>query len=375
MSLTGQRAARSQGSRPDEPRHGPGLREAAGGRRSAWRLVLPIAVLAVAVAFPFVVDRPRFWIPNIGVKTLWLGTIAMSLVFLNRYLGLLSLAQVTMAGVTAYGIGYLSVTLGWSYLVAIPIAVVAGTLFGTVTALVSVRTRAIYFLMITLAIGQVFYSWASQEAAITGARRGIAPIQRPEPFTDLTMFYFAALAVAVVSYVACRVVATTSFGYALQGIRDSPERMRALGYRVGRYRVGAVTFAALIASLGGIVMVFDRAQADPDLVSLNATLDVLVVAVIGGIGSLGGAFAGALLFSLLDSFAQDVTDRYMTLTGVIFIAILLFAPTGLAGVVQQVRRRLRRGRGRTSAPSAAEGPAPEDTGEPATSTLPKGTTQ
>lgn len=347
-------------------------------RRIRWDIILPVAVLSIAIAFPFVVDRPRFWIPNIGVKTMWLGTIAMSMVFLNRYLGLLSLAQVTIAGAAAYGVGYFAVTAGWPYSAAMVIAVVIGTVFGAVIALISVRTRAIYFLMITLAIGQVFYSWASQDAAITGARRGIAPITRDEfgplDFRNLTTFYFAALVLAVACYLLCRWVGATPFGYALQGIRDSPERMQALGYRIGLYRVGAVTFVSFIASLGGIIMVFDRAQADPDLVSLGSTLDVLVVAVIGGIGSLGGAFVGALLFSLLDSFAQDLTDRYMTLTGVIFIAILYFAPAGLAGVWKQiseaVRLRLKNRRGDDEPELARKGAA-----EPADSTITKGTKQ
>lgn len=348
------------------------------GRGIRWGIILPLIAVAVAVVFPFVVDRPRFWIPNIGVKTLWLGTIAMSLVFLNRYLGLLSLAQVTIAGVAAYGVGFLAVTSGWPYPAAMLAAVLVGTVFGALIALISVRTRAIYFLMITLAIGQVFYSWASQDAAITGARRGIAPITRgelgPFDFRDLVTFYFGALAVAVACYLLCRWIGSTSFGYALQGIRDSPERMQALGYRIGLYRVGAVTFVSLIASLGGVIMVFDRAQADPDLVSLNATLDVLVVAVIGGIGSLGGAFIGALLFSLLDSFAQDITDRYMTLTGLIFIAILLFAPAGLAGVSKQINVLLRRRRARRAGQSAAE-TAPGEADVSAASTITKGTKQ
>src|SRR5690606_10910584 len=148
----------------------------------------------------------------------------------------------------------------------------------------------------------------------------------------------------------------------------SPERMQALGYRIGLYRVGAVTFVSLIASLGGVIMVFDRAQADPDTVSLNATLDDLVGAFTGCIGSLGGAFIGALLFSLLDSFAQDITDRYMTLTGLIFIAILLFAPAGLAGVSKQINVLLRRRRARRAGQSAAE-TAPGEADVSAASTI------
>jgi branched-chain amino acid transport system permease protein len=139
-------------------------------------------------------------------------------------------------------------------------------------------------------------------------------------------------------------VAATSFGLVLQGIRDSPERMAALGYRVNRYRIGAITFAAFIASIGGVVLVFDRAQVDPDVVSLGSTLDILVVAVIGGIGSLGGVFIGALVLTFLDNFAQDFTDRYETFTGIVFIVVLLFAPAGIAGIGKQVKRVIDRRR-------------------------------
>lgn len=305
-------------------------------------------VIGIALVFPFLVDRPRFWLPNIGVRSLWLGIIAMSLVFLNRYVGLLSLAQVTIAGVCAYGLGYVVVTLQGSFWVGAAVGLMAGTLSAYLIALVAARTRAIYFLMITLAIGQVFYSWASQSIEVTNARRGLAPILRPElgPFNlaDITTFYYFALAVAIGCYFLCRFAASTTWGLGLQGVRDSPERMRALGYDVVGYRIAATTFAGFIASIGGVILVMDRSQVDPDVVSLGSTLDVLVVAVVGGIGSLGGVFAGAVVLTLLANFAQNLTDRYMTLTGLVFILVLLFAPAGLAGIGAQVRRLLDRRR-------------------------------
>lgn len=335
-----------------------------GERRPFWRryaLILGIIAVVVAIAFPYLVDRPRFWLPNIGIKTLWLGTIAMSLVFLNRYVGLLSLAQMTFAGISAYGVAYAIVQLGWSMTAAIPIGLVAGTLAGFLTALIAARTRAIYFLMITLALAQVFYSWASQAIEVTNARRGLAPVPRPEwgvlNLGDLQNFYYFALAVAIICYLLCRFVVASSFGLALQGIRDSPERMQALGYNVNRYRVAAITFAAFVASLGGVILVLDRNQATPDIVDLPFTLDILIVAVVGGIGSLGGAFVGALVFVFLDNFATDFTDRYMTLTGLVFIAVLYFAPAGLAGVGTQVRRLLDR---RGGNPGGAIAPADTD---------------
>ncbi len=328
--------------------------------RYIW--ILWIAALGAAIVFPFVVDRPRFWLPNIGVRSLWLGIIAMSLVFLNRYIGLLSLAQATIAGISAYGVGYMMVTRGQGFFVAVPVGILAGTLAGFLVALIAARTKAIYFLMITLALGQVFYSYASQAIEVTNARRGLAPIIKPNlGFIDLgtiTSFYYFALALAVICYLLCRFVAATTFGLALQGIRDSPERMSALGYKINRYRIAAITFAAFIASIGGVVLVFDRAQVDPNVVSLGSTLDILVVAVIGGIGSLGGVFIGAIIVTMLDNFAQDFTDRYMTLTGIVFIIVLLFAPAGIGGIGKQARRVIDRRRKDTT-PAVMESPQQE----------------
>ncbi|MBX3311445.1 MAG: branched-chain amino acid ABC transporter permease [Microbacteriaceae bacterium] len=298
--------------------------------------LIPVIVLVVAIAFPYFIMKPKFWVPNIGIKTIWLGISAMSLTFLNRYLGLLSLAQVAVSAMSAYGIASAMVTFGLDWYIAIPIGLAVGTLLAAIIAIISIRTVAIYFLMITLAISQVIYSWVSQEVFVNG-RRGLAPVRRPEFLLEMNNFYFFALAIAVFAYLACRYVASTPFGLSLEGIKDSPDRMRALGYSVSKYRFWAITFAGFIASLAGIIMVFDRAQADPDIVSLNSTLDVLIVAVLGGVTSIGGVFLGGLVFTLLDNFASDFTDRSMTLTGVIFVLILLFAPKGLTGVWEQLK--------------------------------------
>ena len=340
-------------------------------------IALVAAVLVFAIIFPFIVDRPRFWLPNIGVKSLWLGIIAMSLVFLNRAVGLLSLAQVTNAGIAAYGVGYVMVTLEMDFLLGALVGILVGTAAAFLIALIAARTKAIYFLMITLAIGQVFYSWASQAIEVTNARRGLAPIIKPDwgwlNLNDITTFYYFALIVAVACYALCRYMAGSTFGLTLQGVRDSPERMKALGYNVNRARIAATTFAGFIASIGGIIMVLDRAQVDPDVVSLGSTLDVLVVAVIGGIGSLGGVFVGAVVLTLLSNFAQNLTERYMTLTGLVFILILLFAPAGLAGIGAQVKRFIERRR--AAAPDADGPPQDPPAAQPAERAITEGTQQ
>ncbi|WP_166983959.1 branched-chain amino acid ABC transporter permease [Paramicrobacterium fandaimingii] len=339
-----------------------------------YALIFSLLLVIVAIAFPYLVDRPRFWLPNVGIKTLWLGTIAMSLVFLNRYVGLLSLAQMTIAGISSYGVAYATVQLGLPMFSAILIGLATGTLAGFLTALIAARTKAIYFLMITLALGQVFYSWAAQAIEVTNARRGLAPVPRPDwgllDLSNLQTFYYFALALAIGCYLLCRFVVSTPFGLALQGIRDSPERMSALGYNVNRYRIAGITFAAFIASVGGIVLVLDRSQATPDIVDLPFTLDILVVAVVGGIGSLGGAFIGGIVFVFLDNFAQDFTDRHMTLTGLVFIAVLYLAPAGLAGVGHQLRRvsdRMRTTKPRSSDKTLRQGTPTEPSADRALS--------
>src|SRR5690625_5121114 len=292
-------------------------------------------LLLIAVLLPVIVDRPRFWLPNIGVRSIWLGIIAMSMVFLNRYAGLLSLAQVAIAGGCAYGLGYMVVNQGASFWLGAIVGLIVGTLAAFLTAVIAVRTAAIYFLMITLAMSQVLYSWAGQSIEITNARRGLAPIGRPAVFgfdlNDITNFYYFCVVIALLCYIVCRYVARSNFGLTLEGIRDSSNRMRALGYNVNRYRIMEVTFSGFIASIGGVVMTLDRAQIDPDAVSLNATLDVLIVAVVGGIGSLLGVFVGGVVLTLLTNFGQNITDYYVSVMGVVFIVILYFAPTGLAG--------------------------------------------
>ena len=126
-----------------------------------------------------------------------------------------------------------------------------------------------------------------------------------------------------------RYVARTPFGLTLQGIRDDPVRMRSLGYNVALHRMLAFTFAGFIAAIGGILFVWWNAQIAPSTIGLGATIDVLVIAVIGGLYRLEGAWLGALVFVVINNYAPDVDfigDRFHTLIGVIFLVIVLVSP-------------------------------------------------
>jgi branched-chain amino acid transport system permease protein len=146
--------------------------------------------------------------------------------------------------------------------------------------------------------------------------------------------------------VAVRHVVRSPFGLTLQGIRDSAPRMAALGYNVTAHRVAAFGFAGLVAACGGVLAVWYNGQIAPGSIDLTRTIDVLVIAVIGGLYRLEGAWVGAFAFTLLTNFANDYTARFNTVIGLIFIGILLLSPGGIAGISQAVLGRVREGRAR-----------------------------
>src|SRR5690625_2065413 len=124
-------------------------------------------LLLIAVLLPVIVDRPRFWLPNIGVRTMWLGIIAMSMVFLNRYAGLLSLAQVAIAGGSAYGLGYMVVNQGASFWVGATVGLIVGDLEAFLTAVFAVSTVSIILLLIIQVDATVLHNWAGSCHGLT----------------------------------------------------------------------------------------------------------------------------------------------------------------------------------------------------------------
>ncbi len=302
-----------------------------------------IAILGLAVVFPFVVSE--FWVVQIGISSLWLAIVAMSLTFLASYGGMISLAQTALYGVAGYAIAILTVENGvnpWlAILVALLLTVAVGAVLGTVAA----RTYGIYFLMITLAYGVFAYYFANQARQITGGHGGINGVLAPSiggiSLLDRTNLYFAALLAAVLCYLGLRYLVRTPFGIALQGVRDDPLRMSALGFNVPLYRILAFVAGAFVAGVGGVFAVWYNVRISPGSIDLTRTVDVLVVSVIGGLYRLEGAFVGAVAFTLLSNYANEFTDRYNMLIGVIFLVVLLLSPGGLLGMWEQFVRRFR----------------------------------
>jgi branched-chain amino acid transport system permease protein len=310
---------------------------------------LGAASLLLAVLAPFYVSS--YWVSSLLTQMLFLGIVASSLIFLSAYGGMVSLGQVAIYGISGFVFGNLTtngntkgLNLGWSpwvgIVVAIAVAVAIAVLFGALAS----RSAGIYFLMITLTYSVIANLFFGQVTDLSGFG-GISGIPAPSWIGNVTAhanrLYYVALVVAFLVYLLIRYVVRTPFGLTLQGVRDDPVRMSSLGYNVTLHRTLAFGFAGFVAAVGGLLFVWWNGHVDPASIDLSATIDVLVIAVIGGLYRLEGAWLGALVFVLINNYFQRIgftwgswigPERFHTLIGLVFLLIVLVSPSGLIGL-------------------------------------------
>jgi branched-chain amino acid transport system permease protein len=325
-------------------------------------LVGVIVVLMPAMASSFVLTQIFGW-------SYMLGTIALSLMFLAGYGGMVSLAQMTIAGFAGYMVAILGVNgapggIGWPWWLAVPAALILAMIVGAIVGALAVRTAGIYTIMITLAIAAAFFYFVNQNYAIFNGHTGINGVPTPVflgvDWHNAIPSYYLELGVAFLCWLAVSYIARAPFGLALQGIRDNPRRMAALGFNVYAHRVAAYVVAALIAGLGGILLAWSYSEIAPGTVSVSAAIDILVIAVVGGISNPIGAFIGAIIYAVLKTFALDVLvafgldgNRFRLLIGLGFLLIVFFSPDGIIGFWARWRNRDKPASAR--APSAGGG--------------------
>jgi branched-chain amino acid transport system permease protein len=348
--------------------------------RAGW-ISLAVVVLVATLA-SFLVSE--FWLSQILTKALWIGLAASSLIFLSAYAGMVSLGQVAVYGTAGMTYANLVAADGgnpaaWSPWLAVIGAIVVATAVGFLFGLIASRSEGIYFLMLTLAFSVLVYYFFSQVTQLSGFG-GVNNLDLPglvgDPGADPAALYFTSLAVCVGLYLFMRYVARTPFGLSMQGLRDEPARMRALGFNVRLHRTLAFTFAAFIAAFAGILAVWYNRRISPGSINLGQTIDILIIAVIGGLYRIEGAWVGALAFALLDNYSREWTpeignvlgpERFNTLLGIIFLIIVLVSPGGLVGAWESGVDRLRRRREGGGASRTTTTPGPE--GGPAPTTV------
>lgn len=321
--------------------------------RGILQTIQPVwwVLCALLLAYPWLVSD--FFTYQIGGYTLILGMIALSLMVLAGYGGMISLAQITTAGIAAYtlpifgsnSVGVLG--LGWPEWVLYPFAILLAAAFSTLVGLISVRTEGIYTLMITLAIAVSVFFFARQNYAIFNGFQGYSGVETPTfwgiYWRDPVPFYYLCLALSVLFFTATVYGAKSTYGLTLQAIRDNPRRMAALGYSVVAHRVYAFFLSGIIAGTAGVLLVLFNGRVSPGTISVDIAVDILVIAVVGGLRHPIGPFIGALAFVLLDNFAIDLIDRerFNTVIGLAFLLVVFFSPDGLIGMWEKIAPKLR----------------------------------
>lgn len=299
------------------------------------------AILVVAALCPLLFTT--YFTSAVAVVVLWTGLVAASLTFLAGYGGMISLAQTALFGVAGFTVAKLSVDQHWNpwlaALAALAIAVGVGLLIGAIAS----SSEGIYFLMITLAFGVLIYYYFSQVPTF-GAHEGINGVVPPgllgEPVRHPTRIYYASLICCAFVYVGVRYLGRTAFGLTLQGVRDDPLRMSALGYTVWLHRTLGFAAGAFIAGLAGVLSAWGNTRISPGSIDITRTIDILAVAVIGGLYRLEGAWIGAFVFVVLDTYARGISDRFETYIGLILLGILIASPDGVMGIWRAIDRRV-----------------------------------
>lgn len=304
-----------------------------GGR--PWQRWALLAVgLVAALALPWMIYPP------VAMDIAAMALFAIALDILLGFTGLLSFGHAAFWGGSAYVTGLVAINLG----VPFPLAILAGALFAMLLALpigyLSVRRSGIYFAMVTLAFAQMLYFIANQWGSLTGGENGLQAVPKSffgiEPVeTDSFYFYYAALPIILLGMWAAWRIVHSPFGRVLVAIRDNAPRARALGYDVEKYKLIAFVLSAGLAGLaGGVFAISHGFVALPDL-HWTTSGEVVLVTVLGGIGTLWGGILGAMLVvSMADYLASSGFGGIDIVTGTVFVIVVLLFRRGIWGTVR-----------------------------------------
>ena len=296
---------------------------------------LPWLCLVCLIVFPLVAPALNldFYVSFVR-RVLIFALAATSLNFILGYGGMVALGHAAFFGAGAYVAAILSTQglqqawLGW------PIAMLVSAALALIVGVVSLRTRGVYFIMITLAFAQmVFYLFISLRQY--GGEDGInlsAPLQLPGlNLADSTTSYYVVLAVVVGCLWLMNRVIHARFGQALQGIRENEARMEALGYPVFKIKLLAFVLAGAVAGLAGALLANHNLFVSPSLMHWTASASLIIMVIVGGVGLRYGGVIGAVVMLWLEEVLRLYTDYWHMPLGVLLLAIVLFAPRGLAG--------------------------------------------
>ena len=312
--------------------------------RGAW---LPLAALAVLLVLPGVLSP---YTQDLVVRIAIYAIFALSLELLVGMTGLVSLGHAAFLGIGAYATVLVSGDAGASLPQVLGAGIGAAALYALFVGALSLRTRGVYFIMVTLAFAQMAY-FVAHDTKLGGGSDGIFLYVKPVlelggaalvNLDDRRHLYYTVIAALALVYVLLWLIGRSRFGHALAGIRVNEQRMRAAGFATYRYKLAAFVIAGALAALAGVLLATKDGAVNPELMSWHESGAVLLMLILGGIGSLRGAVIGAAAFTLLKELFQSeallgaLASHWQLTLGLAIIAFVAWLPKGLIGLRSRV---------------------------------------
>jgi branched-chain amino acid transport system permease protein len=302
------------------------------------RLKITIACIAGLALLPLLISGYKV---SLATQMLIFGALAMSIDILAGYSGRTPLGHGAIFGVATYVVLYYVTVEGGSPWAGVALGILAATLTAAVFGALATRTSGVYFLLLTLALGMIVWGICVRWTSVTGGENGIRGTVKPEWLAGHVPFYYFVLAATLpMAWLMWRFV-NSPFGLTLKGIRESESRMRALGYNVPLHLFIGFTVSGFFAGSAGALYAFFNSFVSPSTVELKQSVAGLLMAIVGGVGTLFGSLIGSMVIILLENWVSLYTERWSMVLGFMFIFTMIFAPEGLVGKVRAMLERRR----------------------------------
>jgi branched-chain amino acid transport system permease protein len=293
-------------------------------KKILWTLLGCASLAAVPSLFPG-------YRTSLATEMLIFATLAMSIDILAGYAGRTPLCHGAIFGVATYVVLYYVTVAQGNVWVGVFFGVLAATGVAVIFALLAIRTSGVYFLLLTLALGMVIWGVCLRWTSVTGGENGLRGTVRPDWLADQNLFYYGVLAATALMTLGMWRFVNSPFGLTLKGIRESEVRMRALGYNVPLHLFIGFTVSGFFAGLAGALYAFFNSFVSPSTVALAQSVEGLLMAIVGGVGTLFGGLVGAALIIGLENVVSAYTERWSLVLGLMFIFTMILAPEGVLG--------------------------------------------
>lgn len=307
-------------------------------RARTWIALLMFVVAGLLPVIATLLDDP--YLVVISTRILAFAIAAMALDLILGYGAMVSFGHAAYIGFGAYSVGILS-SLGIQDLfVHMLVAILISSLFALVTGGISLRTQGIYFIMITLAFGQMAYFFFVSLSAF-GGDDGMTLAERSTVLGTSSLendqvLYYLTLGLLIMLYLLCSRVVASRFGRVLYGTRENRVRMEAIGFKPFRYQLLAYVLSACITSLAGVILANQAEFISPSFMSWHVSGELIVMVVLGGIGNLVGAMGGAFAALLLEEFLSAFTEHWKLFFGIVLVLVVLYSPSGISGLLKRL---------------------------------------